>query len=486
MSTLKQGEHGVSLQEQRDAITRYVRQHGLTIERWFEERETAAKLGRPVFAEMVRLLRQGAADGAVFHKIDRSARNLHDWVEFCDLVDEGRIAAHFATEGLDLRTRGGRLSADLQAVIAADYIRNLREEIRKGFYGRLKQGLYPLPGPIGYLDQGKGKPKTPDPERAPLIREAFRLYASGRFTLATLGAELARRGLRTRRGSTVTRSSLDNLLRNPFYTGIIRLKSGESFPGIHEPLVSPSLFSQVQAVLAGKIGARIIQHDFLFRRLLSCRHCGYSLIGETQKGHTYYRCHTRGCPTTTIREEAVDRQIRDAFRRLAFTQAERTYFSRKLARDQSHWQHARDTELARVQLERGRLDERLRRLTDGYTDGVIAREIYVERQAAVLLEQRQLRERDEQLRATVSTADQVRKFLELANTVAAAYESGIPADQREFVSRLTSNRTVDGRSLDLTMQLPFSLLANRPTVPSGAPGGNRTPIDGLEVRSSIH
>ena len=57
---------------------------------------------------------------------------------------------------LDLNTRGGRLSADIQAVVAADFIRNLREETKKGFYGRLKQGLYPICAPIGYLDRGGG------------------------------------------------------------------------------------------------------------------------------------------------------------------------------------------------------------------------------------------------------------------------------------------------------------------------------------------
>ncbi len=40
-------------------------------------------------------------------------------------------------------------SADIQGVVAADYVRNLREETKKGLYGRLKQGIYPLGAPIG-------------------------------------------------------------------------------------------------------------------------------------------------------------------------------------------------------------------------------------------------------------------------------------------------------------------------------------------------
>jgi hypothetical protein len=45
-------------------------------------------------------------------------------------------------------------------VVAADFIRNLREETKKGFYGRLKQGLFPPPAPLGYPGCGGGKPKV--------------------------------------------------------------------------------------------------------------------------------------------------------------------------------------------------------------------------------------------------------------------------------------------------------------------------------------
>ena len=199
VSTAKQGEKGVSLQEQKDAITRYAERCGLEISRWFEEQETAAKRGRPVFGEMLRLLKRKSSRGVIIHKIDRSARNLRDWADLGEMIDAG-IEVHFANESLDMHTRGGRLSADIQAVVASDYIRNLREETKKGLYGRLKQGIYPLGAPIGYLDQGKGMVKTIDPERAPLVKRAFELYATGRFTLEALLEELNRRGLRNKKG----------------------------------------------------------------------------------------------------------------------------------------------------------------------------------------------------------------------------------------------------------------------------------------------
>ena len=132
VSTQKQGQTGVSLQEQRAATERYAHQNRLTISEWFEERATAAKRGRPIFTQMLRRLKKGAAAGVIMHKIDRSARNLRDWTELGELIDSG-VEVRFATESLDMQTRGGRLPADIQAVVAADYIRNLREEAKKGF-----------------------------------------------------------------------------------------------------------------------------------------------------------------------------------------------------------------------------------------------------------------------------------------------------------------------------------------------------------------
>src|SRR5437764_928761 len=149
VSTVKQGERGSSLQEQRTAIEGYARRQDLAISEWFEEKETAAKRGRTVFNRMLKLLDKGAAAGVIIHKIDRGARNLRDWADLAELIDRG-TEVHFAHESLDLQSRGGRLSADIQAVVAADFIRNLRDEVRKGFMGRLRQGLYPLPAPHGY------------------------------------------------------------------------------------------------------------------------------------------------------------------------------------------------------------------------------------------------------------------------------------------------------------------------------------------------
>src|SRR5947207_15717968 len=94
VSTARQGEQGVSLEQQRDAIAHYAQRSHMEVAQWYEERETAARAGRPVFSQMVRRLKSGKARGVLIHKIDRSARNLKDWADLGEMIDRG-VEVHF-------------------------------------------------------------------------------------------------------------------------------------------------------------------------------------------------------------------------------------------------------------------------------------------------------------------------------------------------------------------------------------------------------
>src|SRR6185295_5071937 len=108
----KAPREGASFTEQRSVIERYAQREGLEIIEWFQEVETAAKRGRPIFASMAKRLRKGEAEGFIVHKVDRSSRNYHDWADINDLADEG-FDVCFASDNLDLSTRGKRLLADV-------------------------------------------------------------------------------------------------------------------------------------------------------------------------------------------------------------------------------------------------------------------------------------------------------------------------------------------------------------------------------------
>jgi site-specific DNA recombinase len=475
VSTARQGEHGVSLEQQRAAIEAHAHKNRLSISQWFEERETAAKRGRPVFNQMLKLLRTRKAEGVIIHKIDRSARNLKDWADLGELIDSG-VVVHFANESLDLNSRGGRLSADIQAVVAADYIRNLREETKKGFYGRLKQGLYPRPAPLGYQDQGAGKPKVPHLIEAPLIRQAFELYSSGLFNIERLVAEMQRLGLRTKSGKIVGPSIMLRTLHNQFYTGLIRIrKTGEAFSGAHEPIVPMALFSRVQDTLTGKVNRRVKKFDFLFRQLFVCHQCKRRLIGELQKGHVYYRCHAKGCPSATLREEVLDSRLLRRYLSLEYSQEEKTYFRNQLIRLKQHWQGQQDAAITQLKLQLAQAEQRLSRLTDAFLDQVVDKDTFEQRKTTLLEERRMVQDQMERLRKQEnSLPDQLSDLVELAGKAYLLHRFGLPEEKRDLVKTISSNRTLDGKTLTIMLNLPFQLIADRFHDSRGGSGGDRT------------
>jgi site-specific DNA recombinase len=477
VSSTRQGELGVSLAQQKDAIERYAQRNQLEISRWFEEQETAAKQGRPLFGAMVKLLRKQAAAGVIIHKIDRSARNLRDWADLGELIDRG-VEVHFANESLDLTSRGGRLSADIQAVVAADYIRNLREESKKGFYGRLKQGYFPMRAPLGYLDNGAARAKTPDPATAPLVRQAFRLYASARYDLHSLGKELQRLGLRRGDGGAYHVNRLSKVLNNPFYYGLIRIKkSGQCFSGLHEPLISKATFERVQAVLQGKLSARAVRHDFLYRRRLTCKTCGYSLIGETAKGLVYYRCHTSSCPTTSLREDSVEGAVLAELSRLSLSAEERRYLRQELDRMRGDAAGQRQEAIAGLTLRLAQSADRLSRLTDAYIDRLIEQDLFETRKEAILSERLDLEAQIKKWReGKRDPTEELAKFIERANGACSAYRNGTVEEKRELLDSLTSNCLVHQKVPMIALSLPFSVIADRPKCADGSATGNRTPI----------
>jgi DNA invertase Pin-like site-specific DNA recombinase len=491
VSTKKQG-NGASLAEQRSAITAFAHRNGLEITKWFSEKRTAAKAGRREFAELLRELKKGRASGVIIHKVDRSARNGRDWVEIGDLVDQG-IEVRFAHDDLDIRTRGGRLTADIQAVIAADFIRNNREEVKKCMYGWLKQGYYPWPAPPGYLNQGKRRLKAVDPIRGPLVARAFELYASGYHSIETLAAEMARQGLTTRNARPLARDAISKMLRNPFYVGTIRIqKTGAIFDGRHTPIVTKKLFDKVQAVLAGRVYPRTEEREFRFRRLIRCATCPRTLTGEIQRGHTYYRCHSSTCRRVSLNETTIDDVILSKLALLEFDVREMEdvrdvvafLIDSELRTEESRQQH--------IERDLAKIAERLDRLTDAMVDGLIDKETFNERKAS-LIEERQRRSeaRSDDQPALFWTS--VLDRFEQANMAQESYISGINAEKRDTLVSLGSNITMEGKSLEFAAAFPFSDIMNWRLGLNGGPSqaqvrtfpGPRGEIEGL-LRSLKH
>ena len=480
VSTQKQGREGVSLEAQRDAITRYAHTHGLEVIEWIEDQESAAKQGRTGFSRMVGLLKRGKASGFICHKLDRSVRNIYDWSAIHQLVDSG-FDIHFAQDGLDLHSLSGKLSADIQAAIAAHYSRNLRDEVRKGMVGRLKQGYLPFAAPRGYLNRGSAKPKEIDPLVGPLVRQLFELYSTGDYGFRELRLEMATRGLTTSDGKPLAMNNLTTILNNTFYYGVITVvRTGESYIGNHQPLISRALFDRCQDVLHKRIRRRSMRFDHAFRRRIRCGGCNRHLIGELQKGHVYYRCHSPVCKGVSLREEVIVSALRAAM----FNLEPLAMFSDDIAERMREKAKANDAmqNLLRKQamLQVDATNARLSSLLDMLLEGTIDKEAYLAKKRALINHLADLNQRVAQCTGSqLPYEDTVRLIVELRSALQALEKTADARETRMYADRVVSNLWVDGKTPCVSCVSPLPMLAEAIRMDPGAPP--RDPHRTLEI-----
>jgi hypothetical protein len=246
------------------------------------------------------------------------------------------------------------------------------------------------------------------------------------------------------------------ILKNPFYMGIIRIRAtGETFIGIHEPLVSASLFERVQDVLAGKRVGKVQKHHFLFRRLFQCGHCGSYLTGERQKGRVYYRCHKTACSGTSVSESAIEREVIRTLDGCAVKPSDMPTIRKAV---QNVFGNARrDVEAAATAgvLKVKHLEAREERLTDALLDGLIDRDAYNTRRRALLVDRQRL---SEALAARADPAWRRQAVLDLferAEMAPQLYRNAEGDEKRELLSELTSNRSVTGKNIVVEPNFPF-------------------------------
>jgi DNA invertase Pin-like site-specific DNA recombinase len=465
----KKQEDGASLPEQKRIIQEYAKTNNLNIIHFYEETKTAAKRGRPFFTQMLENLKQDKAQGVIMHKIDRSARNLHDWAAIGDLIDNN-IAVYFAHESLNLHERGGRLSADIQAVMASDYVRNLRQETLKGVYGRLKEGIFPFPAPVGYQNNGKGKVKTICSTQGKLIKMLFMLYKTEKYNFDELSKEMEKRGLRNLKGKKVCKNGISRILNNPFYIGLIKIR-GQTFEGKHDPLIDTRTFKQVQMIIRGRNNkGKVIKHNYLFRKLLKCQFCNNTLIGEKQKGILYYRCQIKGCPMKCIREDYVERYVKNGLMTISISKKEFSTMSELLIERKKNWKSQQEKFLKSIDLNIAQIESRENKLLDAFLDNLIEKESYEARKQSLLIEKREAQERKEHIsNAQDAIYEEIRKTLELCYNLLKFYNSAILEEKRELVKNITSNLTIQGKSVTFKMFTPYEELRNRDILTFGAP-----------------
>jgi hypothetical protein len=127
-------------------------------------------------------------------------------------------------------------------------------------------------------------------------------------------------------------------------------------------------------------------------------------------------------------------------------------------------QRTRAAQREAVRLRLAQIQLRLARLTDAYLDGVLSKDDVEQRKTTLLIERRELDERQAEEQERNGS---LQNILELADRASELYEQAQPADRRALVQILLSNRLVDGRTPHFRLAPPFDSVATALGVSSG-------------------
>ena len=399
-STDVEDKQVMSIDAQLHELREFAAREQATIVAELIEKQSAKTPGRPIFNDMLARIEAGEADGILAWHPDRLARNSIDGGQIIYLLDTGKIKTlKFPTFRFESDPQG-KFMLGIMFGQSKYYVDSLSENTKRGLREKVRRGEYPGPAPIGYLNDYRTKKIIVDRERAPLVKEAFEMYATGNVTLDMVREHLGTQGIKSRNDKLFVRKHVSHILKNPFYYGHF-CYAGEVYEGKHEPIISKKLFDDVQDVInerwrwtpKDKAKARIPKP---FVGLLRCAGCGSGITAEIQKGHIYYRCTRKNrverCFQPFIREEALDAQISSLLKPFTLRSDWADEMLTRVKEEKKQSTQSAELVAAQKRTEIEKISQRLQRLLDSLLDGLIERETFTTEKAKLMSQKKTLEE----------------------------------------------------------------------------------------------
>ena len=263
---------------------------------------------------------------------------------------------------------------------------------------KFREGWQPSPLYIGYRSVGgerERKTCEPDPYVAPIIKELFELYATGNYSILELQEWLSKKNVVSRTGTGLGHSTINNILNNPFYYGLIRWH-GQSKMGNQKSIISKELFDTCQYVLAKHRNflVRRRKYDYLLRGFLYCIHCDQRYTAEPHPNHSvtkprdihYYHCQKRGrngCPAPYVEMSDIETRVEHEFKKLEFSEEFINAVVRKTKEALENSRKSASSVMQGIINQKTALEIRRNNLEDAMLDGTIDREAFKRRHSQI-------------------------------------------------------------------------------------------------------
>ena len=275
-------------------------------------------------------------------EISRFARNTLDSMQYTRELLGWGVGVFFQNDNINTLDEDAELRLTIMSSIAQDELRKLSSRVKFGHQQAIKSNVVLGNSRIfGYRKDEKRL--VIDESQAPMVRDLFRLYATGEYSMKQLETLFYEQGYRNYNGNKIAHTTMSGIISNPKYKGyyvgnkvrivdmftkkqkflppeewvMFKDETGEIVPAI----VSEELWDKANEVLTRrsedvKNRQGICNHAYLLTGKLYCAHCGaayYRRESKSQDGtvNSKWVCSGKinngadSCPSFPIYEDEI-------------------------------------------------------------------------------------------------------------------------------------------------------------------------------------
>ncbi len=301
-----------SIEGQLQTCYEFAKNNGhIVIGEYIDRAQSGTTDSRAEFQRMIADSDKHTFEGVLVYQLDRFARNRYDSAINKAKLKKNGVRVISARENISDDASGILVEGVLESM-AEYYSAELSQKIRRGMDINAEKCLSNGSNPgLGYRVDEERRFHV-DPEGAPIVREIFEMYASGK-TVAEITKYLNAKQVKTSQGKEFNKNSLHRLLRNKRYIGYYIYKDTET-PGGMPRIIEDELFERVQHILDRnkKAPARSRgREEYLLTTKLFCGYCremmtGYGGTGKSGTAYRYYAC--KNAKKKTCRKKVVNKQ----------------------------------------------------------------------------------------------------------------------------------------------------------------------------------
>ena len=173
---------------------------------------------RENFHRMVDDGKAGLFDFIITKEISRFARNTLDSISFTRELLNAGVGVFFQNDNINTLDEDSELRLTIMSGIAQDELRKLSSRVKFGHAQAIKKNVVLGNSRIfGYVKDG-GR-LVIDEAEAPMVRELFELYATGKYSMKQIENLFWEKGYRNHNGKKIAHTTMSGMISNPKYKG---------------------------------------------------------------------------------------------------------------------------------------------------------------------------------------------------------------------------------------------------------------------------